>query len=39
VARTAVETRLPAYILVNNRVEGSAPLTVLEVVRMFEGEK
>jgi uncharacterized protein YecE (DUF72 family) len=38
VARTAVETRLPAYILVNNRVEGSAPLTVLEVVRMFEGE-
>jgi uncharacterized protein YecE (DUF72 family) len=39
VARTAVETRLPAYILVNNRVEGSAPLTVLEVVRMFEGGK
>ncbi len=36
VARTAVETRLPAYILVNNRVEGSAPLTVLEVVRLFE---
>ena len=35
VARTAVETRLPAYILVNNRVEGSAPLTVLEVVSLF----
>jgi uncharacterized protein YecE (DUF72 family) len=40
VARTAVGTRLPAYILVNNRVEGSAPLTVVEVARLFgEGQQ
>ncbi len=38
VARTAIETRLPAYILVNNRVEGSAPLTVVEVAKLF-GER
>jgi uncharacterized protein YecE (DUF72 family) len=32
---TAVQTRIPAYLLVNNRAEGSAPLTVAEVLRML----
>ena len=32
---TAVRTRIPAYLLVNNRAEGSAPLTVAEVLRML----
>jgi len=32
---TAVHTRIPAYLLVNNRAEGSAPLTVAEVLRML----
>jgi hypothetical protein len=36
VAETAKATRLPAYILVNNRVEGSAPLTIFEVARLLE---
>ena len=31
----AVEARIPAYILVNNRAEGSAPLTIAEVARML----
>ncbi len=31
---TAVETRIPAYLLVNNRAEGSAPLTIEAVARM-----
>ncbi|HET7427326.1 MAG TPA: DUF72 domain-containing protein [Gemmatimonadales bacterium] len=31
----AVETRIPAYLLVNNRAEGSSPLTVAEVLRML----
>lgn len=35
---TAVHTRIPAYLLVNNRAEGSAPLTVAEVARMLPGE-
>ena len=30
---TAVHTRIPAYLLVNNRAEGSAPLTIAEVLR------
>ena len=34
---TAVRTRIPAYLLVNNRAEGSAPLTVAEVLRMLPG--
>ena len=33
---TAVKTRIPAYLLVNNRVEGSAPLTIAAVVQMLE---
>ena len=32
---TAVHTRIPAYLLVNNRAEGSAPLTVAEVLRLL----
>ena len=32
---TAVHTRIPAYLLVNNRAEGSAPLTIAEVLRML----
>ena len=32
---TAVHTRIPAYLLVNNRAEGRAPLTVAEVLRML----
>jgi uncharacterized protein YecE (DUF72 family) len=32
---TAVRTRIPAYLLVNNRAEGSAPLTVAEILRML----
>jgi len=32
---TAVHTRIPAYLLVNNRAEGSAPMTVAEVLRML----
>jgi uncharacterized protein YecE (DUF72 family) len=31
----AVETRIPAYLLVNNRAEGSAPLTIAEIARML----
>jgi uncharacterized protein YecE (DUF72 family) len=32
---TAVHARIPAYLLVNNRAEGSSPLTVAEVARML----
>jgi uncharacterized protein YecE (DUF72 family) len=32
---TAVRMRIPAYLLVNNRAEGSAPLTVAEVARLL----
>ncbi len=32
---TAVHTRIPAYLLVNNRAEGSSPLTIAEVARML----
>ena len=32
---TAVRTRIPAYLLVNNRAEGSAPLTIAEVARLL----
>jgi len=33
---TAVKTRIPAYLLVNNRAEGSAPLTIAAVAEMLE---
>ena len=32
---TAVHTRIPAYLLVNNRAEGSSPLTIAEVLRLL----
>ncbi len=32
---TAVKARIPAYVLVNNRAEGSAPLTIAAVARML----
>jgi len=35
---TAVKARIPAYILVNNRAEGSAPLTITAVARMLAEE-
>jgi uncharacterized protein YecE (DUF72 family) len=35
---TAVKTRIPAYLLVNNRAEGSAPLTIAAVLEMLGDE-
>jgi uncharacterized protein YecE (DUF72 family) len=32
---TAVRTKIPAYLLVNNRTEGSAPLTIAAVAEML----
>ena len=32
---TAVHARIPAYLLVNNRAEGSSPLTVAEVAKLL----
>lgn len=34
-AQLALAANVPAYILVNNRLEGSAPLTILAVVQML----
>jgi uncharacterized protein YecE (DUF72 family) len=34
-ADTAVRLRIPAYLLVNNRAEGSAPLTIIEIARQL----
>ena len=34
-AETAARLRIPAYLLVNNRAEGSAPLTIIEVARLL----
>jgi uncharacterized protein YecE (DUF72 family) len=34
--KTATETRIPAYLLVNNRAEGSAPLTIAAVAEMLD---
>jgi len=34
-ARTAINLRIPAYVIVNNRAEGSAPLTIAAVVEML----
>jgi uncharacterized protein YecE (DUF72 family) len=33
--RAANQLRIPTYLLVNNRVEGNAPLTITAVARMF----
>lgn len=35
--REAVARDLPAYILVNNRAEGSSPLTIAAIARMWAG--
>jgi uncharacterized protein YecE (DUF72 family) len=35
-AQLAIATNVPAYILVNNRLEGSAPLTILAVAHMLD---
>ena len=35
---TAVKARIPAYVLVNNRAEGSAPLTIAAVARMLTAQ-
>jgi uncharacterized protein YecE (DUF72 family) len=35
---TAVKTKIPAYLLVNNRAEGSAPLTIAAVAEMLNSE-
>lgn len=32
--RTAIALRLPAYVIANNRAEGSAPLTIIAVAKM-----
>ncbi len=36
-ARAALELRVPAYLIVNNRAEGSAPLTITGVARQLVG--
>lgn len=36
-ARAALELRVPAYLIVNNRAEGCAPLTIAAVARMLVG--
>ena len=33
--RTALALRLPAYVIANNRAEGSAPLTIIAVAKML----
>ncbi|HEY3934841.1 MAG TPA: DUF72 domain-containing protein [Gemmatimonadales bacterium] len=35
VARTAVNLRIPAYVIVNNRVEGCSPLTIAAVAELL----
>lgn len=34
-ARTAINLRIPAYVIVNNRAEGCSPLTILAVAEML----
>lgn len=36
-AKAALELRIPAYLIVNNRAEGSAPLTIAAVARRLVG--
>jgi uncharacterized protein YecE (DUF72 family) len=33
--RTALALRLPAYVIVNNRAEGSAPLTIVAIAKLL----
>lgn len=37
-ARASMELRIPAYLIVNNRAEGSAPLTIAAVAGMLGAE-
>lgn len=37
-ARTAINLRIPAYVIINNRAEGCAPLTIAAVARMLLDE-
>ena len=37
-ARMAATLRIPAYLLVNNRAEGSAPLTITAVARLLASD-
>ena len=34
-ARTAINLRIPAYVIVNNRAEGCSPLTIAAVAAML----
>jgi hypothetical protein len=36
--RQAAELRIPAYVLVNNRAEGSAPLTIAAIAEIIAAE-
>ena len=36
-AERAIKLRIPAYLLINNRAEGSAPHTIIAVARMLAG--
>ena len=36
---TAEKLRIPAYVLVNNRAEGSAPLTIAAIVERLARRK
>jgi len=36
---TALKARIPAYVLVNNRAEGSAPLTIAAVTRILSEKR
>jgi uncharacterized protein YecE (DUF72 family) len=36
--RSALELRIPAYVIVNNRTEGCSPLTIAAVIRMLVGD-
>jgi uncharacterized protein YecE (DUF72 family) len=36
--RSALELRIPAYVIVNNRTEGCSPLTIAAVIRLLVGD-
>lgn len=38
-AKTALELRIPAYLIVNNRAEGSAPLTIVGVAERLVAQQ
>lgn len=38
-AQAALELRIPAYLIVNNRAEGSAPLTIMGVASRLAGSR